>query len=178
MSAHLGGVQNQCWHKGTKQCVAQQKQSRAALHKCIPSAHIKPQPQSSFPFKQRRHRHRRWHGTDKEGLKFRPKLLFPSARQLCTRNTACKHFFVKHSITSCFMNKMRQSQGNKRWKWGSNMKWHAAIRPPRPTGRGHSSARTRAAGVLGSAAGNRVWVLWIQTPCSVLRIICRDVSKE
>lgn len=68
-------------------------------------------------FKQRQHCHWRWYNSDKGGLKFRPKLLFPSARQLCTRNTACKHFFVKHSITSCFMNKMRQWQG----KWETKM---------------------------------------------------------
>jgi len=156
---------------------APQKQSQAALHKHVPHAHVKPQHDLSppFPFKQRWHRHRRWHSTDKEGLKFRPKLLFPSARQLCARNTACKHFFVKHSITSCFMNKMRQSQGNKRWEWGSNMKWHAAIRP---AGRGHSPARTRAGAAPGSASGNGVWVLGIQTPCSALWMIYRVVGKE
>lgn len=60
--------------------------------------------------------------SDKGGLKFRPKLLFPSARQLCTRSTACKHFFVKHSITSCFMNEMSQSQGKREMKMGKQSK--------------------------------------------------------
>lgn len=91
------------------------------------------QPFSSiFLFKQRQHCHRRGYDSDKAGLKFRSKLLFPSARQLCTRNTACKHFFVKHSITSCFMNKTSQQQRKQETKPGKQWKLARVPTPPRP----------------------------------------------
>lgn len=63
-----------------------------------------------------------------ERLKLRLKLLFPSARQLCTRNTACKHFFVKHSIINCFMSKCESVARKSREDNRKNIKWQAVFR--------------------------------------------------